>query len=288
MHRAPEEDLDSLNRVKNIGNTEQRDCQSCFNRFKLIVDITNDPAIKKSERAIETAPYINHNGRQFQQHSGRIKTMSRFGFIQEKLEKAKIVPVVGLPSASSAVKLADLLVARRLPIIEVTFRTSAAVEGMAAIKKAHPEVLVIAGTVLTSSHVDQAIDAGASAIVSPGFTPALATHCDKKQIPFFPGVSTPSEIQAALEAGLETLKFFPAELAGGVKMLSAFGAVYQNTHFMPTGGITPENLEAYLKLANVVCCGGTWLCPGQLMVEDRWDEIEERILNAQTVIDKYR
>jgi 2-dehydro-3-deoxyphosphogluconate aldolase/(4S)-4-hydroxy-2-oxoglutarate aldolase len=198
----------------------------------------------------------------------------------ELLKTMRIVPVVSLPSVSAATTLAEILVNNGLPVIEITFRTPHAAAGLAAIKKSHPQMLLLAGTVLTPQQVDLALEAGASAIVSPGFSPKLAGYCTAKKVSFFPGVCTPSEVQMAMEAGFPTLKFFPAEKVGGVSLLSLFHALYQHVTFMPTGGIKPENMASYLALPNVLCCGGTWLCPEQLMVENRWAEIERRVTEA--------
>ena len=197
--------------------------------------------------------------------------------IFQKLKQFQVVPVVSLPSVEAAMKLAELLCRCNLPVIEITFRTDFGAQGMSAISEAYPDMLLLAGTVLSSRQVDAAIDAGASAIVSPGFTAELADYCRKMDIPFLPGVCTPSEIQQALEAGLQCLKFFPAESAGGVKMISMFESIYQDVTFMPTGGIKLENLDTYLERSNIICCGGTWLSPQELMESGDWSEIERRV-----------
>lgn len=206
--------------------------------------------------------------------------------LKEKLHNFRLVPVVSLPSVEAALKLSEILTRCGLPVAEITFRTSCAVEGMAAIKKVYPELLLLAGTVLNPGQVDQAVSAGATGIVSPGFTEKMATYCSDNNIPFFPGVCTPSEVQAAMEAGLTSLKFFPAEIAGGAQMLSLFKAIYQDISFMPTGGVNIDNLGDYLNLGNILCCGGTWLSPKNLMAKERWSEIEERITAAVRHIDK--
>ncbi len=200
--------------------------------------------------------------------------------LQETLSQYRLVPVVSLPSAEAALKLMEILAGCRLPVIEITFRTTSALEGIAAISKAFPAAEILAGTVLSESQAVQAIDAGAAAIVSPGFSPKMADFCNRREIPFFPGVCTPSEVQMAMDAGLETLKFFPADMAGGSRMLALFQSLYQDIMFMPTGGISPDNLPDYLSCANVLCCGGTWLSPHSLMAEGRWEEIEQRISDA--------
>ncbi len=200
--------------------------------------------------------------------------------ITDQLKQMRLVPVVSLPSVEAGLKLSELLLRCSLPVIEITYRTACAAEAMTQIGKEYPELLVIAGTVLTAEQVDQALAAGAAGIVSPGFTPRLAAHCRDRNIGFFPGVCTPSEVQMAREEGLHHLKFFPASLSGGIQMISLFGALYQDVRFMPTGGINQNNLLDYLKNDNVLCCGGTWLCPEQLMVAKQWGEIENRIASA--------
>lgn len=203
----------------------------------------------------------------------------------QQLQRLRLVPVVSLASVEDGLRLAEVLLEAGLPVMEVTYRTACAAEALGAISSRFGELLLIAGTVLTPAQVDSAVAAGAQAIVSPGFTPALASYCRSKEIDLFPGVCTPSEVQMAAEAGLEILKFFPAEQAGGLKMLAMFRAIYQDIKFMPTGGINPDNLLDYLQLDNIICCGGTWLCPEQLMVEGRWDEIAARLSKARNLIE---
>lgn len=201
------------------------------------------------------------------------------------MQTLRLVPVVSLASVADGLRLAEVLLEAGLPVMEITYRTACAAEALDAISSRFSELLLIAGTVLTPAQVDSAVAAGAQAIVSPGFTPQLASYCRSREIDLFPGVCTPSEVQMAAEAGLNILKFFPAEQAGGLKMLMMFRALYQDIRFMPTGGINPDNLLDYLKLDNIICCGGTWLCPEQLMVEDRWDEIAARLSEARNLIE---
>ncbi len=203
----------------------------------------------------------------------------------QELQTLRLVPVVSLASVADGLRLAEVLLEAGLPVMEITYRTACAAEALDAISSRFSELLLIAGTVLTPAQVDSAVAAGAQAIVSPGFTPQLASYCRSREIDLFPGVCTPSEVQMAAEAGLNILKFFPAEQAGGLKMLMMFRALYQEIRFMPTGGINPDNLLDYLKLENIICCGGTWLCPEQLMVEDRWDEIAARLSEARNLIE---
>lgn len=206
----------------------------------------------------------------------------------EQLRKFRLVPVVTLPSVRAALKLSEILLRCSLPVAEITFRTSCALEGVAAIKRGHPELLVIAGTILTPRQAKMAVEAGADALVSPGFSPGLAAYCRENDFPFFPGVCTPTEVQMAMEAGFRTLKFFPAERSGGSKTITLFKALYQEIVFMPTGGINIDNLPDYLLLDNVLCCGGTWLCQEQLMVEERWNKIEDRVAAAVKAVSKQK
>jgi 2-dehydro-3-deoxyphosphogluconate aldolase/(4S)-4-hydroxy-2-oxoglutarate aldolase len=203
----------------------------------------------------------------------------------QRLKKLRLVPVVSLASVADGLRLAEVLLEAGLPVMEITYRTACAAEALSEISSRFGELLLIAGTVLTPAQVDSAVAAGAQAIVSPGFTPALASYCRSREIDLYPGVCTPSEVQMAAEAGLRVLKFFPAEQAGGLKMLAMFRAIYQDISFMPTGGINPGNLLDYLQLDNIVCCGGTWLCSEQLMVEGRWEEIAARLSEVRNLID---
>lgn len=205
-------------------------------------------------------------------------------FLHKTLHKLRLVPVISLPSVEAGLMLSEILLMCNLPVAEITFRTACAPEAIAAIKKEYPELLLLAGTILTPPQVDQAIESGVTGIVSPGFSPQMAAYCRQKAVPFFPGICTPSEVQMAMDVGLTVLKFFPAESAGGIQMLSLFQAIYPDITFMPTGGIKFENIASYLHLNNVVCCGGTWLAPEQLMIEGRWKEIKKRIIAAVEVI----
>ena len=205
--------------------------------------------------------------------------------IVDRLSSLRLVPVVSLPTVEAGLRLSELLLQCRLGVIEITYRTECAGEAIEQICSQFPELIVIAGTVLMPEQVDQAAEAGVQGIVSPGFTSKLAAHCRDRQIDFFPGVCTPSEVQAAREEDLHHLKFFPASLSGGIKMIDLFGALYPDVRFMPTGGINQDNLNDFLNCANVLCCGGTWLCPEGLMSEGRWEEIERRVKTAVEVLE---
>ncbi len=190
-----------------------------------------------------------------------------------QLARLRVVPVVTIDDARHAAGLADALAAGGLPIAEITFRTDAAAEAIAAIRAARPDVLVGAGTVLDPATVDRALEAGSQFIVAPGFSPPMVTHCLERGVAVIPGVATPTEIEAALALGLRLLKFFPAEASGGPGYLSAMSAPYRGLRFMPTGGLNPGNLAAYLALPIVVAVGGTWIATADAIRNQRWDEI---------------
>ena len=184
------------------------------------------------------------------------------------------MPVVKLDDAKDAAPLADALCKGGLPCAEVTFRTDAAAESIAIMTKAHPEMMVGAGTVLTTEQVDAAIEAGARFIVSPGINPRIVKYCIDRNIPITPGTNTPSEIDTAMEFGLEVVKFFPAEQSGGLAKIKAMAAPYVNMKFMPTGGINEKNLLSYLDFPKVIACGGSWMVPADLITKGEFDRIE--------------
>lgn len=195
--------------------------------------------------------------------------------VLEKIQKIGIVPVVVLNDAKDAEPLAKALCAGGLPCAEVTFRTAAAAESIKIMSTKFPEMLVGAGTVLTTEQVDRAVEAGAKFIVSPGLNPKIIKYCQEKGVPITPGTANPSDIEAALELGLEVVKFFPAEAAGGLKMIKAMAAPYVNMKFMPTGGINADNLKSYLDFPKIIACGGSWMVNSKLVAEGKFDEIEK-------------
>ncbi len=199
----------------------------------------------------------------------------------ERIQQIGIIPVIAIPDVKYALPLAEALLAGGLPCAEITFRTAAAAESIRQIKQKFPELMVGAGTVLTTAQVDAAINAGAEFIVSPGSNPTTIDYCGEKGITIFPGVCTPSEIEMNLEKGIEVMKFFPAEPAGGVKFLKAICAPYKDVRFIPTGGIETKNIGDYLAIPNVVACGGSWMVKAELMIENRFDEIKR--LSAEAV-----
>ena len=166
------------------------------------------------------------------------------------------------------------------PVGEVTFRTEAAVEGIKKIHEKFPGMLIGAGTVLTKTQVDQAMEAGAQFIVSPGFDSEVVDYCISRNIPVIPGCMTPTEITMAVKAGLSVVKFFPAQPAGGITMLKALAAPYPKLKFMPTGGIDPQNLKDYLSFSKVIACGGSWMVKENLIKAGDFDKIYELTKNA--------
>ncbi len=195
-----------------------------------------------------------------------------------------IVPVIKIDDPQNAVPLARALFDGGIPAAEVTFRTACAKEAIALIAKALPDMLLGAGTVLTTKQADEAIEAGAKFIVSPGLNPTVVRHCVSKGIPIVPGCANPSDIEAALELGLDVVKFFPAEQAGGINMIKAMAAPYTNVKFMPTGGINPKNLMDYLSFPKVLACGGSWMVKEELINEGRFDEIKALSREAITTM----
>lgn len=195
--------------------------------------------------------------------------------ISEKFAQFGVVPVVVLEDAKDAAPLAEALIKGGLPCAEVTFRTEAAQESIWIMKESYPEMLVGAGTVLTTAQADAAVEAGAEFIVTPGFDPEIVDYCIEKGIPVFPGCITPSEVAQAVKRGLKTVKFFPAELFGGLAAIKALSAPYNMVKFMPTGGINASNLKEYLAFDRIVCCGGSWMVKGDLIREGAFDRICE-------------
>lgn len=200
--------------------------------------------------------------------------------LEEQFYDFAVVPVVVLEDAKDAVPLAEALVKGGLPCAEVTFRTDAAEESIRLMCEKYPEMLVGAGTVLTTEQVDRAVAAGAKFIVSPGFDAEIVDYCLKKEISVLPGCITPSEVAQAVKRGLKTVKFFPAEQAGGLPMIKAMAAPYTMLKFMPTGGISTKNLKDYLGFDKIICCGGSWMVKGDLIKNKEFDKIAEMTKEA--------
>ena len=184
---------------------------------------------------------------------------------KERLRAAGVVPVVKLKDIDQAEALSDALCEGGIPCAEITFRAAGAAEVIRRMGARHPEMLIGAGTVLTVAQAKEALDAGAAFIVAPGTNPRVVEYVLQRDGVMLPGVMTPTEIEAAMGYGLDTLKFFPAEAAGGIKMLKSFAGPYAGVRFVPTGGITPENLADYLALPGVLACGGTYIAPEKLL-----------------------
>ena len=205
-----------------------------------------------------------------------------------EISKLGIVPVVALDDAKDARFLAQALCDGGLPCAEVTFRTAAAEEAIQIMASDFPNMLIGAGTVLTTEQVDKAIAAGAKFIVSPGLNPTVVKYCIEKNIPVTPGCSSPSDIEIALELGLEVVKFFPAEAAGGLKMIKAMSAPYGNVKFMPTGGINAKNINSYLAFDKILACGGSWMVKGDMIKAGEFDKIEAMTKEAVEIVKEVR
>jgi len=192
-----------------------------------------------------------------------------------------IIPVIKINDASKAVNLAKALMDGGLAAAEVTFRTDAAEESIRAISNAYPDMLVGAGTVLTIEQAERALNAGAKFIVSPGFNPKVVKWCLDHDVTPLPGCTTPSEIEQALELGLKVVKFFPAEQSGGLAKIKAMSAPYGNIKFMPTGGVSLDNVNDYLASNKILACGGSFMVKESYIDNDNWDEITK--LTRQSV-----
>lgn len=191
------------------------------------------------------------------------------------LQAQPVIPVIRIERAADAAPLARALARGGLPAVEITLRTPAALEAIRLIASEAPEAVVGAGTILNARQFDEAVAAGARFIVSPGATPQLFEAARGSQVPLLPGAATASEVMAAREAGYFLLKFFPAEQAGGAALLKALASPLADVKFCPTGGISAKNARDYLSLPNVICVGGSWVAPDDLVAAGDWDAIEE-------------
>ncbi|MGX1926355.1 bifunctional 4-hydroxy-2-oxoglutarate aldolase/2-dehydro-3-deoxy-phosphogluconate aldolase [Vibrio sp. NH-7] len=197
-----------------------------------------------------------------------------------KLKQFKVIPVIQINKVEHAVPLAKVLVENGLPVAEVTFRTEAAGDAIKAMSEAYPEMCVGAGTVLNATQVDLAKAAGSEFVVAPGLNPNTVRYCQEVGMPIVPGINNPSQVEQALELGLNFLKFFPAEASGGVAMVKSLLAPYVDVSLMPTGGISKGNVNDYLAIERVVCCGGTWMVAPSLIENELWDEIAKLVREA--------
>lgn len=193
--------------------------------------------------------------------------------VLDVLTASPIVPVIAIQRADDAVPLAQALVKAGVNVLEVTLRTDCALEAIYLIKQSVPEAIVGAGTVTNTIQYGQAVEAGAQFIISPGLTQSLLQKSKEYTIPFIPGIATPSELMLAAEYGLSVLKFFPAEIYGGIKALKAFSGPFAQIKFCPTGGVSEKNYQDYLMLNNVLCVGGTWFVPKDAIERGEFDKI---------------
>ncbi|GAD03456.1 bifunctional 4-hydroxy-2-oxoglutarate aldolase/2-dehydro-3-deoxy-phosphogluconate aldolase [Agarivorans albus] len=193
------------------------------------------------------------------------------------LKQFKVIPVIAIDKASDIVQLGEQLSKNGLPVAEITFRSDAAAEAIRLLREAQPDMLIGAGTILNEEQVIAAKEAGASFIVSPGLNPNTVKACQKHNIAIIPGVNNPSTVEQALELGLDTVKFFPAEASGGIAMLKSLLGPYTNIQVMPTGGINQNNIEKYLALPGVLACGGTWMVDKSLINKGEWDTIGQLV-----------
>ncbi len=208
----------------------------------------------------------------------------------ETIGKYGVVPVIAIDDVESALPLADALLEGGLPVIEITFRTAAALGAIETIADKRPEMLVGAGTVLTVENLQAAIDRGARFGVAPGLNPEVVAAAGEANLPFVPGVATPSDVECGLSMGCPVLKFFPAEASGGVTMLKALGGPYKHTgvKFVPTGGVNAKNLDAYLSLGTVAACGGTWIAKSGDLADGNWSQVTQRCKEVAEIVARVR
>ena len=204
--------------------------------------------------------------------------------VLERIGSMGIVPVVAIDDTVHCPELGYALIEGGLPCVEVTFRTAVAADAIKSLSTAYPDLLVGAGTVLTVSQAQTAIDSGARFVMTPGFDNDVVDWCLEEQVPIFPGVMTPTEINAARNKGVKVVKFFPAEASGGVTTLKAVSGPYADIQFIPTGGISPDNLSDYLSLPYVLACGGTWLLKKSMIVKLQFDAIKRTVRESVQIV----
>ncbi|TQO84331.1 bifunctional 4-hydroxy-2-oxoglutarate aldolase/2-dehydro-3-deoxy-phosphogluconate aldolase [Vibrio cholerae] len=203
---------------------------------------------------------------------------------KQQLKALKVIPVIDIDNAEDIIQLGKVLVENGLPAAEITFRSEAAVEAIRLLRQTQPDMLIGAGTVLNREQAIAAKEAGATFIVSPGFNPNTVKACQEIGIDIVPGVNNPSTVEAALEMGLTTLKFFPAEASGGINMVKSLLAPYTNIELMPTGGISPANIQDYLAIPRVLACGGTWMVDKKLIEAGNWEELARLTREAVALV----
>ncbi|NOI65306.1 bifunctional 4-hydroxy-2-oxoglutarate aldolase/2-dehydro-3-deoxy-phosphogluconate aldolase [Vibrio sp. 99-8-1] len=206
--------------------------------------------------------------------------------ITEQLKAYKVVPVIAIENAEDIVPLGKVLVENGLPVAEITFRSDAAIEAIRLLRAEYPQMLIGAGTVLNRDQVIAAKEAGATFVVSPGFNPNTVKACREVGIDIIPGINNPSGVEAALEMGLTTLKFFPAEASGGINMIKSLLAPYTDIEIMPTGGINANNINDYLAIPRVVACGGSWMVDKGMIARGEWQEIGRLTKEAVALVNQ--
>jgi len=202
----------------------------------------------------------------------------------EKIKEFKIIPVAIINNINDAIPLGKALIEAGLPVIEVVFRTEAAAESIKKLTKELPNIFVGAGTILKIEQVKKAVEAGAQFIVTPGFNPKVVDFCVEQNILIIPGLNTPTMVEWALDRGVKVVKFFPADLSGGPKMLRSLAGPYPDMRFIPTGGINNDSLNKYLELSNVIACGGSWIVRKELISEGKFEEIKKLTKEALSLI----
>ncbi|MFW9785777.1 MAG: bifunctional 4-hydroxy-2-oxoglutarate aldolase/2-dehydro-3-deoxy-phosphogluconate aldolase [Candidatus Heimdallarchaeota archaeon] len=202
----------------------------------------------------------------------------------DKIKELKIIPIAVIHKVNDAVPLGRTLIEAGLPIIEITFRTEVAAESIQNLARTYTNLLIGAGTILKIEQVKQAINIGAQFIVTPGFNPKVVDYCLMEKIPIIPGVNTPTMVEWALDRGIKVVKFFPADLSGGPKMLKSLSGPYPEMKFVPTGGINQDSLSQYLELPNVLACGGSWLVKQDLISEGKFEEIKKLVEGVLSLI----
>jgi len=208
--------------------------------------------------------------------------------IISKINEIGIVPVIAISDVEKAVPLANALIAGEIPCAEITFRTAEGEECIRRIAAEVPDIIVGAGTVLSIEQAERAKKAGAKFVVSPGFNPRVVFYCIENEIPIIPGCANPSDMEAVMEFGLDTIKFFPAEQAGGLAYIKACAAPYPNLKFMPTGGINAKNIGTYIAFNKVIACGGSWMVSKELIETGDYSEITRLCKEAVQIIKKVR
>lgn len=203
--------------------------------------------------------------------------------IISKLAAFKVIPVIQISSLDLVAPLAEQLILNGLPVAEVTLRSEVAMKALEIFATDFPELLLIAGTVTSAEQAQSVLNAGAQMIVSPGFNRRTVEWCVDNGHKIIPGAMTPGEMEQAMDLGLNMIKFFPAEAAGGVPFLKSVASPYQALKIMPTGGIKPSNIKEYLALSNVVCCGGSWMVDLKLMAEHEWTRIGSLIKESRAL-----